>query len=56
MNYLGIDAGASATKWSLINGDGPVLSGVQDAMDGHLYRESSQIRMQRVLKEIHQKN
>ncbi|GDX24623.1 hypothetical protein LBMAG10_12880 [Actinomycetes bacterium] len=55
MNYLGIDAGASATKWSLINGDGPVLSGVQDAMDGHLYRESSQIRMQRVLKEIHQK-
>ncbi len=55
MNYLGIDAGASATKWSLIDGDGLVLSGVQDAMDGHLYRESSQMRMQRVLNEIHQK-
>lgn len=55
MYYLGIDAGASATKWALIDGNGPVLSGVQDAMDGHLYRESSQIRMRRVLKEIHQK-
>ena len=52
MHYLGIDAGASATKWALINENGLILSGRQEAMDGHLYRESSLARMQKVLSEI----
>lgn len=52
MHYLGIDAGASATKWALINENGLILSGQQEAMDGHLYRESSLARMQKVLIEI----
>lgn len=52
MHFLGIDAGASATKWVLINENGPVSSGVLEAMDGHLYRESSLERMRKVLREI----
>lgn len=52
MHYLGIDAGASATKWALINENGPVASGVREAMDGHLYRETSVERMRKVLREI----
>jgi N-acetylglucosamine kinase-like BadF-type ATPase len=52
MNYLGIDAGASATKWALVDEKGVTASGVQEAMDGHLYRESSLLRMQKVLGEI----
>lgn len=52
MHYLGIDAGASATKWALINENGPVLSGTREAMDGHLYREASVQRMRTVLNEI----
>lgn len=52
MHYLGIDAGASATKWALINEKGIVASGVGEAMDGHLYREASAARMQKVLGEI----
>lgn len=52
MYYLGIDAGASATKWALINENGPVASGVREAMDGHLYRETSVERMRKVLREI----
>jgi len=52
MNFLGIDAGASATKWVLINDSGTIASGRRDAMDGHVYRESSLERMRRVLGEI----
>ena len=52
MNFLGIDAGASATKWVLINDIGTIASGRRDAMDGHIYRESSLERMRRVLSEI----
>jgi N-acetylglucosamine kinase-like BadF-type ATPase len=52
MNYLGIDAGASATQWALVDEKGVAASGVQEAMDGHLYRESSLLRMQKVLGEI----
>jgi N-acetylglucosamine kinase-like BadF-type ATPase len=52
MNFLGIDAGASATKWVLINDSGTIASGRCDAMDGHLYRQASQERMRRVLGEI----
>ena len=52
MNFLGIDAGASATKWVLISDSGTMASGRRDAMDGHIYRESSLQRMRRVLSEI----
>ena len=52
MNFLGIDAGASATKWVLINDSGTLASGRRDAMDGHIYREASIERMRRVLAEI----
>ena len=52
MNSLGIDAGASATKWALINDSGTLASGRCDAMDGHIYREASLERMRRVLSEI----
>ena len=52
MYFLGIDAGASATKWALIDENGPITSGIQEAMDGHLYREESMARMDKVLKEI----
>jgi glucosamine kinase len=52
MHYLGIDAGATATKWVLINENGPVASGVREAMDGHLYREASVQRMRKVLTQI----
>jgi N-acetylglucosamine kinase-like BadF-type ATPase len=54
MHYLGIDAGASATQWALINENGLVASGVQEAMDGHLYRRASVDRMKKVLSEIAQ--
>jgi glucosamine kinase len=54
MHYLGIDAGASATQWALINENGLVASGVQEAMDGHLYRQASVDRMKKVLSEIAQ--
>ena len=52
MHYLGIDAGATATKWALISENGLVASGIREAMDGHLYRESSVERMRKVLNEI----
>ena len=52
MNFLGIDAGASATKWVLINDSGTIASGRCEAMDGHIYREASLERMRRVLGEI----
>ena len=52
MYFLGIDAGASATKWALIDENGLIISGTQEAMDGHLYREESKARMDKVLKEI----
>jgi N-acetylglucosamine kinase-like BadF-type ATPase len=54
MNYLGIDAGASATKWVLINENQVLKSGVCDAMDGHLYRQVSVEQMRKVLTKISQ--
>ena len=54
MNFLGIDAGASATKWVLINDSHTVAAGRCEAMDGHIYREASLERMRRVLSEISQ--
>jgi N-acetylglucosamine kinase-like BadF-type ATPase len=52
MNSLGIDAGATATKWALINDSGVIAQGVAAAMDGHLYRPASKSRMQSVLGQI----
>ena len=52
MYFLGIDAGATATQWALINQSGVVDSGTSAAMDGHLYRSSSKERMEQVLNEI----
>ena len=52
MHFLGIDAGASATQWALIDHDGLVATGTSAAMDGHIYRPSSKERMEQVLNEI----
>lgn len=52
MAFLGIDAGASATKWALLDGETVVASGRQPAMDAHLYREESVSRLREVLTEI----
>lgn len=52
MSYLGIDAGASATKWALVNEDGLIVAGICEPMDGHTYRQSSLDRMQKVLGDI----
>lgn len=52
MNYLGIDAGATATKWALYDGSQIVASGKCAAMDGHIYRNESANRVNEVLTEI----
>ena len=54
MNYLGIDAGASGTKWVLIDENQVLKSGIYDAMDGHLYRQASVEQMRKVLNKIAQ--
>jgi N-acetylglucosamine kinase-like BadF-type ATPase len=54
MHYLGIDAGASATQWALINQSGVQISGVEAAMDGHIYRAASKDRMNEVTDRIAQ--
>ncbi len=52
MAFLGIDAGASATKWAVLDGETVVASGRQPAMDAHLYREESVARLREVIREI----
>lgn len=52
MAFLGIDAGASSTKWVVSDGATIKERGVTDPMDGHIYREESLARMTRVLREI----
>ena len=52
MSYLGIDAGASATKWALYDGSQIVASGKCAAMDGHIFRPDSKARVNEVLTEI----
>ena len=52
MSYLGIDAGATATKWALYDGAQIVASGKCAAMDGHIYRPESKARVTEVLTEI----
>jgi glucosamine kinase len=50
--YLGIDAGASSTKWALLESEGTLIEGRSLPMDGHINREESRTRMITVLKEI----
>lgn len=52
MLYLGIDAGATATKWSIHDGTQTLIAGKYLAMDGHIYRPQSEKRMHEVLAEI----
>ena len=52
MSYLGIDAGATATKWALYDGSQIVDSGKCAAMDGHIFRPESKARANEVLAEI----
>ncbi len=52
MSYLGIDAGASATKWAVADDAQIIFEGETAAMDGHVYRSSSASRMRAVLAEI----
>jgi N-acetylglucosamine kinase-like BadF-type ATPase len=52
MSYLGIDAGATATKWALYDGAQIVDSGKCAAMDGHIFRLESRARVNEVLTEI----
>ena len=48
MAVLGIDAGATATKWVISDGQ----NGSTLAMDGHVGNDNSLLRMQEVVKEI----
>lgn len=52
MAFLGIDAGASSTKWVISDGQTISVRGSSEPMDGHIYREESAARMDRVFKEI----
>jgi glucosamine kinase len=52
MRYLGIDAGASATKWVLVDGEKILLTGVAGPIDGHIQRSESLDRMRSTLTEI----
>jgi len=52
MAFLGIDAGASSTKWALAVESGIVLSGVAGPIDGHITRTESRERMQQTLVQI----
>lgn len=50
--YLGIDAGASATKWALADSNSILSTGKCDPLDGHVYSEESSRRFSAVLREI----
>lgn len=49
---LGIDGGASSTKWALRSSDGTFIEGSTSPIDGHVYREESRTRLISVLREI----
>ena len=49
---LGIDGGASATKWALRYSDGSYKEGTAEAIDGHIYRPASKARLENVLRQI----
>ena len=55
MAFLGIDAGASATKWSVTDGDRTIAQGRTLPMDGHIYKDTSLSRIREVLTEIAEK-
>ena len=52
MAYLGIDAGASATKWVVSDGLVALARGTEAAMDAHLYRPESLQRFDEVISAI----
>lgn len=52
MFTLGIDAGASATKWTLLDSSGVSREGISSPMDGHINNNESKMRMLAVLSEI----
>ena len=55
MAFLGIDAGASATKWSVTDGNRTIAQGRTLPMDGHIYKDTSLARIREVLTEIAEK-
>ncbi len=55
MAFLGIDAGASATKWVLLDGNRTIATGRTLPMDGHIYKDTSLARIREVLTEIAEK-
>ena len=55
MSFLGIDAGASATKWAVFDGHVNGAHGRTLPMDGHIYKDTSVARIREVLTEIAEK-
>lgn len=51
--FLGLDGGASSSKWCVINVFGEkIFEGKSGPVDGHIYREVSKVRLAKLLKEI----
>ncbi|MFM7542707.1 MAG: N-acetylglucosamine kinase [Actinomycetota bacterium] len=51
--FLGIDGGASATKWSLVDDSGnQIVSGKSDPIDGHVFDPNSKARLLEFAREI----
>ena len=51
--FLGLDGGASFSKWCVINVFGKkIFEGKSGPVDGHIYREESKVRLAKLLKEI----
>ncbi|MBM3743731.1 MAG: hypothetical protein FJW46_05480 [Actinobacteria bacterium] len=54
--FLGIDGGASATKWSLVDDSGnQIVSGKSDPIDGHIFDPNSKARLHELAREIKDK-
>lgn len=55
-NFIGIDAGASATKWAIFDESGTCIdSGVSNPVDGHVFRVESHERITTFLRELRTK-
>lgn len=51
--FLGLDGGASSSKWCVINVFGEkIFEGKSGPVDGHIYREESKVRLAKLLREI----
>ncbi len=51
--FLGLDGGASSSKWCVINELGEKISeGKSGPVDGHIYRDESRVRLIKLLREI----